>query len=63
MLARSYQLLPVIRKHPGLTSKTKKEKILALFRMKPTELLYRLNDKLAYTLGKKKDILNLKEVL
>lgn len=62
MLSGAYHLKPIIKKHPGLKERTKKEKIEALFRMRPAELYYKINDKIAYSVGKNKDILNFREV-
>lgn len=60
MLSERFGFVPVIKKHPGLKAKTKQEKIRELAGMKPAELYYKVHDKLAYTMGKKKDMICLK---
>lgn len=62
LLLVQYGFAPMIKKHPGLKARTRKEKIEALSKMNVIELLYKLNDKAAYSLGKKKDIINLNDI-
>ena len=61
MLWDNFGFAPMIRKHPGLVGKSRQEKLRALTKMNIVELLYKVNDKVAYTMGKKKDIINLKD--
>lgn len=63
MLVDKYGFAPMIKKHPGLKAKSKKEKIKEFAKMQFPELIYKLNDKLAYSQGKQKDIINLKEFI
>lgn len=59
MLSDKFDFVPMIKKHPGLKAKTKQEKIRELTKMNMAELIYKVHDKLAYTLGKKKDIVDI----
>ena len=63
MLLDTYGFVPMIKKHPGLKGKTKQEKIRELTKMNMRQLLYKVHDKLAYTMGKKKDIIDLKNIV
>lgn len=63
MLLETYGFVPVIKKHPGLKGKTKQEKLRELTRMNLRKLRYKIHDKLAYTMGKKKDIIDLKDFI
>lgn len=63
MIAQTYGAAPMIKKHPGLKAKSKKEKIKEMVKMTLPELIYKVNDKLAYSQGKQKDIINLKEFI
>lgn len=63
MLSEKYNLMPMIKKHPGLVARTRKEKLTALIKMNPIELLYKINDKVAYTMGREKDIIHINEFM
>lgn len=63
LLAEEYGIAPMLKKHPGLKGKTRKEKIKELFGMSFTQLIYRVHDKAAYSIGGKKDIVSLKEMI
>ena len=63
MLKERFGVEPLIRKHPGLVEKSKKEKIKALLKMNSAELIYKINDKVAYTKGIEKDIISLKDYM
>ena len=63
MLSEQFGIAPLIKKHPGLVSKTKQEKMKALFKMNAAQLIYKINDKLAYTKGKEKDNINLDDYM
>ena len=63
MLATRFAVKPLIRKHPGLVEKSKKEKIKTLLKMNPAELIYKINDKIAYTRGLEKDIICLEDFM
>ena len=62
MLFEQFGVLPLITKHPGLVAKTKQQKIKELLKMRPVEFVYRFKDKLAYTKGKKRDIIDINEL-
>lgn len=62
-LATQFNIKPLIRKHPGLVEKSKREKIKALLKMNPAELIYKINDKIAYTKGLEKDMICLKDYM
>ncbi len=60
MLAKEYGIAPLIKKHPGLVEKSRQEKINELKSMNLDELIYRIRNKIAYTCGKRADIIDLK---
>ena len=63
MLSKEYNIVPLIRKHPGLVEKSRKDKINELRTMKPQELIYRVRNKIAYTRGGEADQIDLKKFL
>lgn len=63
MLATQFDIKPLIKKHPGLVEKSKKEKIKALLKMNPAQLIYKINDKIAYTKGLEKDMICLEDYM
>lgn len=63
MLHQNYGIKPLITKHPGHMKQTKFEKIKELLGMNPARIIYRFRDKVAYSKGKEKDLLNLKEYM
>lgn len=63
MLSENYGFVPMIKKHPGLVAKSKQEKIKALTKANLVELIYKINDKVAYSMGKKKDIIYLNDYM
>ena len=63
MLSEKFEIAPLIRKHPGLVAKTKHEKIKELLKMNLPELLYKVRDKMAYSKGKEKDLIDLRDYI
>lgn len=59
MLSKTYGIKPLLKKHPGLVDRTRQDKLEELKRMNPKELLYRVHVKIAYTVGKKADQIDL----
>jgi hypothetical protein len=62
-LANRYGLQPMIKKHPGVIAKSRKEKLKELLKFDFTELVYKVSDKIAYSLGKEKDLISLEKYL
>ena len=63
MLSQKYEIRPLLTKHPGLVAKTKQEKIKELLKMNAVEFAYKLRDKMAYSKGKEKDLICLKDYI
>ena len=63
MLSQKYEIRPLLTKHPGLVAKTKQEKIKELLKMNIVEFTYKLRDKMAYSKGKEKDLICLKDYI
>ena len=53
MLLDKYKFMPMIKSHPGFVKKTKEDK-------RKVSILERVEEKLIYLQGKKKDIIELK---
>lgn len=62
-LLEKYELKPMITKHPGVIAKSRREKIKELLKLDFTELVYKVNDKVAYFFGKEKDLVSLEKCL
>ena len=63
MLAKEYEIVPLIKKHPGLVEKSRQDKLNELKKMKPAEFIYRVRNKIAYTRGGDADLIDLREFL
>ena len=63
ILSEEYGLQPMIKKHPGVIAKSRNEKLKELRNLDLTEFIYKVSDKVAYSLGKEKDIINLEKYL
>ena len=61
-LSEKYGFSPMIKSHPGFVKKTKEEKKEAVKNMGFMELLERVEEKIIYLQGKKKDIIDLKKL-
>ena len=62
-LKEEYHFVPMIKSHPGFVKRTKKEKLMAFRNTKGKDLLYRIQEKIIYTQGKKRDILDLNSII
>lgn len=60
-LYEGYGLQPMIKKHPGVIAKPRSEKIKELLKLDFTELIYKVSDKVSYSLGKEKDLIDLEK--
>lgn len=62
-LSKKYDLRPLIKKHPGVIAKSRIEKLKELRNLDITEVIYKVSDKIVYSLGKEKDIIDLEKYL
>ena len=62
-LLKEYGFQPMIKKHPGVIAKSRSEKIKELRNLDITEFIYKISDKVSYSLGKEKDIIDLEKYL
>ena len=62
-LYEGYGLQPMIKKHPGVIAKPRSEKIKELLKLDFTELIYKVSDKVSYSLGKEKDLIDLEKYI
>lgn len=63
VLNKEYQFVPIIKSHPGFLKRSKIEKLDAIKNTKGKDLIYRIQEKVIYTQGKKKDILDLSTII
>mgnify|MGYP003301728611 CR=1 FL=1 len=62
-LRERYSFTPMIKSHPGFVKRSKKDKIAAMKCTKGKDFLYRVQEKIIYVQGKKKDILDLSSIV
>ena len=62
-LKEKYKFAPMIKSHPGFVKRNKKDKIAAIRETKGKDFLYRVQEKIIYVQGKKKDILDLSTII
>ena len=62
-LKERYNFTPMIKSHPGFVKRSKRDKAAAIKNTKGKDLLYRIQEKIIYVQGKKKDILDLSTIL
>lgn len=62
-LKEDYHFVPMLKSHPGFVKRSKKEKLDAIKDTKGKDLFYRIQEKIIYTQGKKKDILDLSAMI
>ena len=61
-LSEEHGIQPMIKKHPGVIAKPRRDKLKELCKLDITEFIYKVSDKVAYSLGKEKDIIDLKKI-